>query len=402
MAEIHAFKPDGTPSPGAQTALDKALATTASKKHKHKVDDVIGLDEALTERAEPLSRTALRAALTRQQATGVGIVFAGSSTIEGDKATTADRRPVQRISAYLTPRNVSTSVSSSSETPTPGVQVWSWGIGGSTSANYLTSSHYAAVGSIKPVVMVHVVGSNDFSGGRAPADYETNVRDHLSELRSASPDTVHLFIGQHQRNEPATGSHPWEDYTEVLHRIAADFPEQVEVLDLWERYAAIGIPGADPWSWLHTDGIHLTDAAYRYFADWIAEHLGIPTPIGIAETYTAEPHGGGTVDNGTVIFSVTIPARPYPRTGTVTGVLFARKRGVETEFRLTAGGKLLITRANIPSDTTVDGVTMPLTMQIDVPAREAVTVTGTASGGEPVYYTSNPDWANLTAHVSAC
>ena len=442
MTEIHAFDPDGTPSPGAQVALDAAtdgLATqadiSAATNNLASQEDVGEAVQGLASRTEltaainaipdadatqrglmtpqavktlstvvapPLSRRIVQGALSNQRSAGVGIIFAGSSTIEGDKATSTDRRPVQRVSAYLTTRKASTLVSGTSVTPADGVQVWAWGIGGSTSANYLTSSHYTAVGSIKPVLMVHVIGSNDWSGSRTPAQYEASMRAHLSALKSASPNTVHLLVGQHQRNSPATGSHPWEDYTAVLRTLAGEDPERVEFLDLWPRYAVIGIPGADPWGWLHSDGIHLTDASYKVLADWLAEHLGIPTPSGAAELYAATLTGGENRNSGDVVLSATVPARPYPRQGTVQGTIYARKRASMSEMQLNVGNEKLIVRPTTPSDTSINGISPPLVHRVIVPAHEEMTVRVVHSMDDNAYYTNNPDWANLAVHISAC
>ena len=416
MTEIHAFDPDGTPSPGAQTALD--AATEGLPSHADIADAIAAVPDATAGQrgmmpaasvrdlarlaAEPLSRRVLRAALEGQRTAGVGVIFAGSSTIQGDKATSTDRRPVQRISAYLTPRAASAAVRDNSVTPADGVQVWAWGIGGSTSANYLTSSHYTAVGSIKPVLMVHVIGSNDWSGSRTPAQYEASMRAHLSALKSASPNTVHLLVGQHQRNSPASGTHPWEDYTAVLRTLAGEDPERVEFLDLWPRYAVIGIPGADPWGWLHSDGIHLTDASYKVLADWLAEHLGIPTPSGAAELYVGALTGGSNKNSNDVILSATVPARPYPRQGTVQGTIYARKRASLSEMHLRVGNEKLIVRPTIPSDTSIDSISPPLVHRVVVPAHEEMTVQVIHAGNDNAYYSNDPNWGNLAVHISAC
>ena len=437
MTEIHAFDPDGTASPGAQIALSAATGGLATRAEVEGVVDghvseaVAGLaseayvgaaigaiPDATTEQrgmmtaasvadlsrltTEPLSRRALQAALRGQRAKGVGIVFAGSSTIQGHQATSTDRRPVQRISAYLTPRAASAAVRDNSVTPADGVQVWAWGVGGKTSANYLTSEHYAAVGSIKPVLMVHMIGSNDWSGSRTPAQYDASMRACLASLKTASPDTVHLLIGQHQRNSPASGSHPWEAYTDVLRALAEEDPERIEFLDLWDRYAAIGIPGSDPWGWLHSDGVHLVDHSYRVLADWLADHLGIPTPSGQGELYVGALTGGSNKNSGDVILSASIPARPYPRQGIVQGTVFARKRGPKSETRLLVGGDTLVVRPAIPADTSIDGVSPPLVHRVIVPAHEEMTVQVIHAVDDDAYYTTNPAWGNLAVHISAC
>ena len=435
MTEIHAFDPDGTASPGAQIALSAATGGLATRAEVEGVVDghvseaVAGLaseayvgaaigaiPDATTEQrgmmtaasvadlsrltTEPLSRRALQAALRGQRAKGVGIVFAGSSTIQGHQATSDDRRPAQRISSYLTSRPAQTAVSGSA--PTSGVQVWAWGVGGTTSASYLTSAHYSAVASIKPVLMVHMVGSNDWSGSRTPEQYEASLRAHLQELQAASPDTVHLHIGQHQRNSPASGSHPWEAYTDVLRTLAEEDPERIEFLDLWDRYAAIGIPGSDPWGWLHSDGVHLVDHSYRVLADWLADHLGIPTPSGQGELYVGALTGGSGKNSGDVILSVTVPARPYPRQGVVQGTVFARKRAAGSEMRLNVGSETLVVRPTIPADTSIDGISPPLLHRVIVPAHETMTVQVIHAVDDATYYTTNPNWGNLAVHISAC
>ena len=440
MTEIHAFDPDGTPSPGAQAALDAAtagLATqadiSAATNNLASQEDVGEAVQGLASRTEltaaidaipdadagqrgmmsaqaaqdlsrvavaPLSRRVLQAALAGQRSAGVGVIFAGSSTIQGHQATSDDRRPAQRISSYLTSRPAQTAVSGS--TPSTGVQVWAWGVGGTTSANYLTSEHYTAVGAIKPVLMVHMIGSNDWSGSRTPAQYDASMRARLASLKTASPNTVHLLVGQHQRNSPASGTHPWEDYTDVLRALAGEDPERVEFLDLWPRYAGVGIPGADPWRWLHSDGIHLTDASYKVLADWLAEHLGIPTPSGAAELYEATLTGGSGKNSGDVILSATVPARPYPRQGVVQGTVFARKRAAGSEMRLNVGGETLVVRPTIPADTSIDGVSPPLLHRVIVPAHETMTVQVIHAVDDAAYYTTKPDWGNLAVHISAC
>lgn len=383
-----------------QAAADAAAAipdATAGRRGMMPAAAARDLERLAT---EPLSRRVLRAALEGQRSTGVGIVFAGSSTIQGDKATSTDRRPAQRISGYLTPRPAQTAVSGS--TPANGVQVWAWGIGGSTSSNYLSSNHYTAVGTIKPVLMVHMVGSNDWSGSRTPTQYNASMRAHLDALKAASPDTVHLLIGQHQRNSPASGSHPWTAYTDVLRTLAEEDPDRVEFLDLWSRYAAIGIPGADPWGWLHADGIHLTDHSYRVLADWLAEHLGIPTPSGAAELYTGALTGGSGKNSGDVIFNVTIPPRPYPRQGIVQGTIYARKRASLSEMHLQVGDEKLVVRPTIPSDTNIDGVSPPLVHRVLIPAHEEKVVRVIHAGNDNAYYSNDPEWGNLAVHVAAC
>ena len=188
----------------------------------------------------------------------------------------------------------------------------------------------------------------------------------------------------------------------MLRALAEEDPERIEFLDLWDRYAAIGIPGSDPWGWLHSDGVHLVDHSYRVLADWLADHLGIPTPSGQGELYVGALTGGSNKNSGDVILSASIPARPYPRQGIVQGTVFARKRGPKSETRLLVGGDTLVVRPTIPADTSIDGVSPPLLPRVIVPAHEEMTVQVIHAVDDDAYYTTNPAWGNLAVHISAC
>lgn len=85
MAEIHAFKPDGTPSPGAQAALDDATTGLATETY---VDDAVtGIPEATTDTAGLM--TADDKATLGAYRVGPENVFAGEGAgAAGDVAAT--------------------------------------------------------------------------------------------------------------------------------------------------------------------------------------------------------------------------------------------------------------------------------------------------------------------------
>src|SRR5699024_7380529 len=176
--------------------------------------------------------------------------------------------------------------------------------------------------------MVHAVGSNGYYDQQDPDTYRTNLEGWLDQLRDVSPDTVHLYVVQHGRNDMSGATHAWEDYTEALHALRETDPERIDVLDLSGDFASMGVPGSDPWSLVYTDNVHLNDAGNRVLAHLLCSHLGVPFPDGRAELYSdADTQGGDPAATKEPILQVSIPAAPYPRVGTASATVYARNDG---------------------------------------------------------------------------
>lgn len=398
---------------GLQDALDKKqpagdyatstdLGTKADASHTHEVDDVTGLREALDERtAEPLSSAALGAALAQQHSTGAALVFTGSSTMMGGRPTDDDHRIVNRIANYLGAEL--TDSTSSPSVPSSGVAVFQYSKGNTRSDTYLTAAKVTAVGQIKPVVMVHAVGSNDYYDQQDPSTYRTNLEDWLDQLRDVSPDTVHLYVVQHGRNDMSDTTHAWEDYTEALQELQDGHPDHVDVLDLSGDFAAMGIPGSDPWGLLYTDNVHLNDAGNRALAHLLCAHLGIRIPDGRSELYSDDDtQGGDPAATKEPILQVAIPAAPYPRVGTASATVYARNDGSGDSnlFLGTYEGEVgeFLSKGRVTEDGQPHSI--PLVAALRIPPNTPITYAIWVNNGTS-YVSSGAGWGVLAVQLAA-
>lgn len=267
-------------------------------------------------------------ALQAQNDTGVGVVWSGSSTAAGGYPSTVSRQLVNRVAAYLGPRATTTTVDTAQATPATGVQVWQYSVGGTDSSNYLTDEKVAAIGAIKPVLMVHMVGSNDYAAQTGPTVFRQRIEGWLTKIRAVSPNTLHAFISHQARNDIArTPTYRWWDYATELWKLVAADPTHVAFFDLGRRWYKMGIPGGNHWNLVMSDNMHLADEGNRVLADWIAEWLGIPTPQGFRTYIEQGNFTGGNPASGADIATIPIPAAPFPRQGTVTATVYAATTG---------------------------------------------------------------------------
>ena len=417
MTDIHAFDADGTASPGAKIALDGkqpvgdyqpagSYATTADLDgkaevvHTHEIEEVDGLQAALDDRSvdAPPATAALGAALAGQHSAGAALVFTGSSTMFGGRPSDDDHRIVNRIANYLG-ADLTDSTSSPS-VPSSGVAVFQYSQGNTRSSDYLTAAKVTAIGQIEPVVMVHAIGSNDYYDQQDPSVYRANLEDWLDQLRDVSPSTVHLYVVQHGRNDMSNTTYGWEDYTEELLAIRDADPDHVDVLDLSGEFAAMGVPGGDPWGLLYTDNVHLNDAGNRVLTHLLCGHLGIAVPDGRAELYSdIAPQGGDPATRYEDILKVTIPAKPYPRVGTATASVFARNDGAgDSNLAFGEDEANILGRGRIVENA--ESHSVPIVVPLRIPSNTAKTFSIWVRNGT-TYISSGAGWGNLAVHLSA-
>ena len=364
---------------------------------------VESLQEIVDERMDgySLSRAALGAALANQRSRGASIVFSGSSTMFGGRPSDDNHRIVHRIANYLG-ASITDSTSSPS-VPSSGVAVFQYSKGNTRSHNYLTAAKVTAIGQIKPVVMVHAVGSNDYYDQQDPDTYRTNLEDWLDQLRDVSPDTVHLYVVQHGRNDMSGTTHAWEDYTEALHALRETDPERIDVLDLSGAFAAMGVPGSEPWGLVYTDNVHLNDAGNRILTHLLCDHLGIPFPDGRAELYSdVDTQGGDPAATKEPILQVSIPAAPYPRVGTASATVYARNDGSGDSnlFLGTYDGAVgdFLSKGRITEDGQPHSI--PLVAALRIPPNTSITYAVWVQNGT-AYVSSGAGWGVLSVHLAA-
>lgn len=327
--------------------------------------------------------------------TGMAIVSAGTSTAAGTGATTDDRKVIQRLAALITPTAVVSSFPppAGSATPATGVTVYEVAQGGTTTASYLSDATVTAIGQIKPVLMMHAVLGNDYFEQRPAADVEASIRGWLAKLDAVTPGTLHLFWTHQPRNDRGkTPSLPFKTYTQVVDKIVAENPQRLAFLDLSRRFDKLGIPGDNTWGLVGPDNMHLTDLGHKLLADWLAEYLGIPTPPAAGELVIATNTAGGDVAAGTVCLSAAIPARPWPRVGTITATVFCNARdGATVDLEMGAGPDGM--RARITGTQQSHTMTLP----VMIPAGAAYTAVVRAAG--PAYVSASPIYSKMSGLV---
>lgn len=154
-----------------------------------------------------------------------------------------------------------------------GLQVVNAGIGGTTSANYLTPDSIAKIATLAPSVVFHMVGANDFAEDVAPTAYKASVQSAISRIDAQAPGPVlHVLVQSYQRFDPPVldgTAFPWSDYGDALRSIAAGQPQNVVFIDLSDVFARAGVPSSDPFDLVSSDQIHPTQAG----ADMIAQQV---------------------------------------------------------------------------------------------------------------------------------
>lgn len=214
------------------------------------------------------------------------IVYTGSSTTEGDDATTEARRYVNILTASLQAvyplrsgdpsPGMRTLPQAVAATLTAGVQGVNAGDGGTTASNYLTTSTIEDIASLDPSVIMHMVGSNDFASGVAPATYKTNLLNKVNALDAQiTVPHIHIFVQPYQRMDVGSPAHPWADYGQAMREIAEASENTRVYIDLNPHYVLAGVPGADPYGLILADNIHQGDEGHAVMAELIRSEMGI-------------------------------------------------------------------------------------------------------------------------------
>ena len=151
-----------------------------------------------------------------------------------------------------------------------GVHVYSAARSGARSGDYLPPSELARVAALKPALIHHMVGANDFRDQTPVATYKANVLAALDGLDGLTTTPCqHVLCHQYQSMDVASPSIPWADYAAALEEIA-NSREDTVFIDISSAYISNDVPGADPLSLISGDKIHQTGAGYAFMADLIA------------------------------------------------------------------------------------------------------------------------------------
>ena len=175
------------------------------------------------------------------------IMFMGSSTTQGYQILHSERFVPQmtaHIVSNLLGANATPMVARTSGTqarPTAnGFHFLNAGLGGTNSVTYWGDNRKSLVNSYRPRLIVHMIGSNDYSQGMNPSTYKANVERAITEANNRTDAGCrHLLIHAFQRLDVTDPAYPWADYGTALRQIAAarddtDFCDIERVLgDRW-------------------------------------------------------------------------------------------------------------------------------------------------------------------------
>lgn len=272
QAAIDAAGLVGTPP---DSAISAAVGATNSQS-RHKISRAMDIDKN-----PALGK--LWAALVRCQYEPVAHVALGSSSTAAPNDDVSDRWPTivnvmmqQRFASGAGAETAMGDVSSSIQT-LPGVHGYNLGISGATSRNYLPTSHVTRINAIKPAIVFHAIGSNDAKLGYTAAEVKQNVLTAIATIDAGLIiKPTHVIIHMHERDD-ADISARWADYREELRAISIDNPHRVAFINIADDFAAIGIPGNDPYLFRKTDRVHLEPAGLHMTAKLIANRLDVAT-----------------------------------------------------------------------------------------------------------------------------
>ncbi|MGV0870004.1 SGNH/GDSL hydrolase family protein [Corynebacterium kalidii] len=208
------------------------------------------------------------------------VMFIGSSTIQGHGVEWSEGLVYQltgHIASHLPGVEAAPMVkrtSGSYRASTDGFHFLNAGVGGTTSSNYYGPDRQSLVVAFQPHIVVHMVGSNDYSLQRSLNDYRDDLVAVVNNvLRNAiSGDTRQLFIHAPRREDidDTAVTNKWADYGRVLREVAEDTTrgEFLDAGDLFDRARGTDAVFA-------SDRVHLNERGNSILAQVIAAWWGL-------------------------------------------------------------------------------------------------------------------------------
>lgn len=211
------------------------------------------------------------------------IMFMGSSTTQGYQILHPERF-VPQMTAHIvsnvlgvgaTPMVARTSGTQAGPTAN-GFHFLNAGLGGTNSNTYWGDNRKNLVASYKPRLIVHMIGSNDYSQGMDPSVYKANVERAISEANNRTDAGCrHLLIHAYERLDVTDPAHAWADYRNALRQIAAA-RDDTDFCDI-ERVLGDRWLGEDV---LLSDNIHANWLGNTLVARAVAEYLSLTSHEG--------------------------------------------------------------------------------------------------------------------------
>lgn len=258
--EVPILRPDGTLR---ESQIPDSIARLSDIPTVPEIPEV-SLPSRILSRNVPILAARLATAKTLNVA--LSVVFVGSSTTYSMPGFVG---PLGRMLQETWRRDSYTAVQRDSDADfivhsSPGVHVYNAGDWGSTALSYLTDEESDRIAALDPALITHMIGSNDWRQGQAPATYRANLVNRLDYLDAAiAGPHQHVLVHQYERRDGTVGEASWDDYRQVLADLAAERPN-VAFLDLSEAYYLAGAPTPDPLQLISSDDIHQTAQGYEF------------------------------------------------------------------------------------------------------------------------------------------
>lgn len=334
-----------------------------------------------------LERTPLAAfhALAIDPAACCKVVVVGSSTANGGVPSHASLQWAHRLAARMGPNPVRRLEDVATE-----VAAGNWWItgaqGGTSSSTYITTQRMANIKTLKPAVVIHMVGSNDWAGSVPVATYKSNLSAILTEIATASPSTVQVLVHQAGRRD-TTKPTAWAAYGQAMRELAAEDPARRVFLDVDSYLSGAGVPNPNHWGYLISDNMHMGDEGNLVYADLIGEALGIPNQSHTAVRVTQmTPAASTTYSSSSSPHSrLVVPVRPYPRRVVVQGVLYGNAANGPATVKAAMINAEANTFSQVPNGLAAHAIPIYNSAFVPAYATETVEIFPVPAGGATLY-----------------
>lgn len=242
------------------------------------------------------------ARLARCQTERVNIVCLGSSSMEGYLASSARYSFTGHIATALYaayPLNnggVHYETSNLEAAPNdgvnlPGLCLVNGAKGGTQAHDYVTDAKVSAIAKLRPAVILHMVGSNDYLKSKNPKFYREELQQAIAKIDNAYPDANHVLIHQNPRLDVSSGVRAWAEYGEQMKAIADG--SHITFVDLSKPFVDLGVSPNDTKGLYDADKIHMNDAGYQLLANSFLDAAGVQAKRQMTEYFALPTLGGG-------------------------------------------------------------------------------------------------------------
>ncbi len=249
----------------------------------------------------------LHAALAQSKSGPVCLAFAGSSSVAGSNATSADKGFVNLLNADIQaayPSGTGTEhfvvTTGAALSTAPGVQSINAGVGGRVASNILNTTERSHIAAANPSALFVMIGSNDWFKGVPPAEYRASIETFIADMKiRINTPCVYILCHAFRRADVASPAYPYSHYKEVLQAISAADPQNVAFIDVEAVGEVNGLSAEDPLNLLDMDMVHPTDAGHAVIKDTVLEALHLRPPVAV-------------ISSGTTRTAVTAPPAGHP------------------------------------------------------------------------------------------